>query len=484
MSICELQMQDLEEMVGRDLDGRYVLEKFIDRGSYGAVYRGIDRKFNQAVAIKVGFSSREFMKEARLAAEVRHNHIVQVTDFGSDNGLAYLVMEYLEGQDLEKLYLSQCRALTWAQLRQFVDEIGDALAHAHDEQLIHRDLKPRNIIFRGSSGKTGTSKGNTRFVLLDFGIAAKIDSQGTQRNRTQDGAGTAEYMAPELLTRAPQATPSSDIYAFGVILYQMITGQVPFPQADTSHIALVECLHAVTNDPPRSFHEVASDRDCPAGVEDLVLQCLAKDPADRPQSMAEVRQRFLDLVDTSPGRANAPTDSRAHQVATMKSVKTGGTGRDLRSSRHTSAYPKSSRWLWFGFLVTLTMTIVFGALDLLPFLNDNSTYALLTYEQGTVHGKTVEQDDSLLLEAGDSLRFTFLIEGPAGDVVHFEQPSPPPGIAIETTNGPVPNKSKCFTVTMIDAKAASANPLKIQFHARSANRKQPFEKSFQLRVKP
>ena len=108
-----------------------------------------------------------------------------------------------------------------------------------------------------------------------------------------DGAGTIEYMAPELLNVKPMATVASDIYAFGVILYQMLTGRVPFPQSGPTHRALAECLNAIMHSPPPRFSEVAPDRRCRATVEDLVLQCLAKDPAQRPQTMVEVRDRFL-----------------------------------------------------------------------------------------------------------------------------------------------------------------------------------------------
>ena len=100
MSIGDLNEEDLDGLVGRELDGRYLLDKFIDRGGFGAVYRAIDKKFNRHIAVKVGLSYREFMKEAKLAAEVRHDHIVQVSDYGHDNGLAYLVMVFLHGEDL------------------------------------------------------------------------------------------------------------------------------------------------------------------------------------------------------------------------------------------------------------------------------------------------------------------------------------------------------------------------------------------------
>jgi serine/threonine protein kinase len=488
MTTCELQLEDLEDLVGRDLEGRYLLEEFIDRGGFGAVYRGIDRKFNQPVAVKVGLSSREFMKEARLAAEVKHNNIVQVTDYGSDNGLAYLVMEYLDGETLEVLFQKQGDRLTAHQLRKFVDEIGDALAFAHADQLIHRDLKPRNIILKEQLSKSGTSKRSGRFVLLDFGIAAKLDSNGTQRNRTQDGSGTVAYMAPELLTRNPQATPLSDIYAFGVMLYQMMAGQVPFPQTDTSHIALAECLNAITKSLPPRFQEITTDRAYPVGLEELVLQCLEKDSARRPQSMAEVRQRFLEIYDASVPEPSAtgalrrnPSDTGRHG----ESYETHSVRDQLPSSPQTSSRSVSvgSNWPWIASTIVLTLVAALITGWMFLAANRTPTYAVLTYEQGHVHGKQIDDGSQLQLEAGVTLEVTFLIEGPPGDVVHFDQPDYPDEISIETTNGPVPNKSKCFLITLANCKSPSKDLPPIVLRAKSASRTEPFEKTLHLVVK-
>ena len=135
-------IDDLEDLVGRELGEitngrpRYVLNEYLNKGGFGAVYRGADRKLDLEVAIKVGFSStssREFMREAKLAAGVQHNHIVKVSDYGYDKGMAYLVMEYLHGDDLEKLFMKQGNKLTTDQLIKFVEVVGGTLAYAHGE---------------------------------------------------------------------------------------------------------------------------------------------------------------------------------------------------------------------------------------------------------------------------------------------------------------------------------------------------------------
>ena len=483
MANGERMLEDLEDLVGRELDGRYVLEKFIDRGGYGAVYRGTDKKFNQPVAIKVGLSSREFMKEARLAAEVKHNHIVQVSDYGSDNGLAYLVMEYLQGEDLEKLFHRQGFRLTPDQLRKFVSEVGDALAYAHADHLIHRDLKPRNIILREHVSKSGATTGNSKFVLLDFGIASKLDSNGTQRNRTQDGAGTVEYMAPELLSKEPKSTPQSDIYAFGVILYQMMVGRVPFPQSDTSHMALAECLNAISNAPPPRFREICLDRVFPVSLEELVMQCLDKDPTRRPPSMTEVRQRFIDVLDHASKPARTSKKPALDLTETIRPEDLGDTVEEdelepARPSQEPHPRRSSSHWPWlvFSFLLILAVSLIAMQQFLAPRIEPFET---LTDERGN----RVDDGSPLVLMAGKSVTLTFAINDlPRDTVVEFESPVASEIVTVEMTNGPIPGTSRNFVLSVPDLNSLVTDPPPIILRATSATRSTSFQRAVKLTI--
>lgn len=480
MTDVEPNLEDLEGLVGRVLDSRYVLEKFLDRGGYGAVYLGTDKKFNQPVAIKVGLSSREFMKEARLAAEVKHNHIVQVSDFGSDRGLAYLVMEYLQGDDLEKLFRKQNCRLTSDQLWKLVNEVGDALAHAHAEQLIHRDLKPRNIILREHYTKAGVATSNHKFVLLDFGIAAKLNAQGTERNRTQDGAGTVEYMAPELLSREPQATERSDIYAFGVILYQMITGQVPFPQSDASHLALANCLNSIITTSPQKFSEVMDGVNLPPGVEELVMQCLEKDPALRPQSMTELRRRFLDCYQHAVGVGG---DSVSQRLAVFETSRPGSLV-DTRfpggSTVPANSLPVRSR---FGNLLIVVACLIVGAVVFSltnPFKGPSAApYLSLTDEHGTL----IEDGKPLVLTAGKNVTLTFAVNDlPRDASATFEAKSDSPLIKIEMLTGPIPGTSKNLLISIPDLNSNVAEPAPVKLVATDSLRGVRFERSVPLKI--
>jgi eukaryotic-like serine/threonine-protein kinase len=486
MSTGELNAEDLEGLVGRELDGRYLLDRFIDRGGFGVVYRGIDKKFNQPVAVKVGLSYREFMKEAKLAAEVRHDNIVQVSDYGHDRGLAYLVMEFLHGDDLEKLFKSQDNRLTSHQLRKLVAEVGDALAHAHADQLIHRDLKPRNIILKELHSKSGTSL-PARFVLLDFGIASKMDATGTQRNRTQDGAGTVEYMAPELLKTAPVATQLSDIYAFGTILYQMMMGRVPFPQNDTSHMALSQCVSAILHLPPPPFEVAASDRSYPSAVEAIVLQCLDKDPANRPRTMEEVRDRFL--------AAFEPTSASKRRVDFSKTVRPGELGEDTspgfdhdtdvqsqarQAPPQPVAPPSRAPWL---LLLLLLGAIVAAAPFVRPYFTTPTfqPVAQLTVQQGKNVVPT--QDDQVFkLPAGDRMSLVFAIRDlPSGSTPEFADPEAPPGVLIDGQS--VGQESaRNYTVSIADLNMSEGELPAITFRAKVPGRPEPLEKSLKLEV--
>lgn len=481
MSMGELNAEDLDALVGRELDGRYLLDRFVDRGGFGAVYRGIDKKFNQPVAVKVGLSYREFMKEAKLAAEVRHDNIVQVSDYGNDNGLAYLVMEFLQGDDLEKLFHRQGNRLTFEQMRMFVSEVGDALAHAHAENLIHRDLKPRNIILKQYQGRSSAAASTGKFVLLDFGIAAKLDAEGTQRNRTQDGAGTLEYMAPELLKVKPTTTPMSDIYAFGVLLYQLLTGRVPYPQSDTSHLALAEIVRAISVEPPPRFADVAPDRKFPPAIEELVLQCLEKDPARRPQTMSEVRDRFLKAF------VQPTTKRRSDFSQTIRPGELHDTDEQVVDDqpiwKHTRPEPVPSRGPWglLTFLLAAGLLVVVAVLMMRPGLQPRATLSVM---QDNEEVTKLDEGASLEVTAGDAVTLTFAIDDLPRDVTpEFPAPSVPKGLHVEMKTGPVPGMSKRYVISVPNPNAVAGSESSVTIRAAVPNSSNAFEKTVSLKIR-
>jgi serine/threonine protein kinase len=247
--------------------GRYELRRCIARGSMSEVYLGYDRHVRRRVAIKVLYGSDEAFilrieREARAVGTLSHDHILPLYDFGEQRPWYYLVMPYVEGGTLRD-YLFQKERLSLEEAGNLLDQIASALQHAHDHGVIHRDVKPSNIL-RRPDGHT---------YLVDFGLAkAKQEVEAT--SHAGMAVGTPEYMAPEQTNGESDAR--SDIYSLGIILYQMLTGCVPFI-ADSPVTTSLKHIQTI----PRPPSEINSA--IPPLVEEAILKALMKDPAQRYQ---------------------------------------------------------------------------------------------------------------------------------------------------------------------------------------------------------
>jgi len=286
--------------------GPYEILGEVGAGGMGQVYRARDTRLNRVVAIKVllpdidpGFEqSRRFEREAQAIAALNHPHICAVHDVGNENGTPYLVMEYLEGETLAAR-LSR-GPLPLSQALRCAAEISDALDKAHLAGVVHRDVKPSNIVFTPGGAK-----------LLDFGIAKRMavagiessDTFTTSSHLTQHGAvvGTLQYMAPEQV-RGEEADARTDIFAFGAVLYEMVSGVKAF-KAQTPTDLMVAILE---HEPPRM---TTLQRHVPAALERIVRVCLEKDPSDRWQSARDVTLQLRDV-------AAAPVIPEARAVST------------------------------------------------------------------------------------------------------------------------------------------------------------------------
>jgi serine/threonine-protein kinase len=261
----------IRSLVGQKLDSYEIKEK-IGQGGMGQVYRGYQPLLDRTVAIKVLPSvlveSEEmrgrFQQEARIAANLRHPNIIRVHDFGVREDMIYMVMEHVDGQTLKE-HLRTLNAiggrLPLQEVLEITRQVADALAYAHVHGAIHRDVKPANILL--------TQEGQP--ILADFGLAVL---RGGPRY-TASGAlwGSPAYMAPELF-KEHEADERSDIYALGIVLYEMLTGRPPFESE--SPVDLI--WQQTSADLPRPSEQVP---DLPEDVESVVLRLLAKDPAER-----------------------------------------------------------------------------------------------------------------------------------------------------------------------------------------------------------
>lgn len=297
-------------MIGRLIDGRYQVRSRIARGGMATVYLATDLRLERRVAVKimhghladdVNFKNR-FVQEARSAARLSHPNVVNVFDQGQDSDMAYLVMEYLPGITLRDL-IRDYGKLTPEQAVDILDSVLRGLAAAHRAGIVHRDLKPENVLLADDG----------RIKLGDFGLARAASSN------TATGAallGTIAYLSPELVTRGV-ADARSDIYALGIMMYEMLTGEQPYRGEQPMQIAYQHANDAV---PAPS----AKSPGVPPEFDELVLWATARNPEERPRDAAELLER-LGRVESllrigAPSPANPtmvfPTDRAATRVPT------------------------------------------------------------------------------------------------------------------------------------------------------------------------
>ena len=267
--------------------GKYDILDVLGSGGMGIVYRARDPRLGRNVAIKMlteGFSGnpemlKRFYQEASQTSALNHPNIVIVFEAGDEDGKPYIVMQYIEGDPLDKILKSKKR--TPIELRLcIVEQICLALAYAHSNGVIHRDVKPGNVIVQ----RDGTAK------LLDFGIA-RGDQTPIDRNLTDTGAliGTPAYMAPERLTGAP-IDGRADIFSAGVLLYQLVTNKLPF-EAEFPSI-----IQQILNDEPPPLSQFVAD--CPSGLDSIVTRAMAKNPGARYAFADEMASDLREIVET------------------------------------------------------------------------------------------------------------------------------------------------------------------------------------------
>jgi serine/threonine-protein kinase len=273
--------------------GKYQLGQLLGQGGMGAVYRSFHPVLNQPVAVKVMQNTlaadpqaqQRFLREAQVVAGLAHPNIVNIFDVDIQDGRPYIVMEYLDAGSLADRL--QAGPLTLAAALQLAAPLADALEYAHQRGLVHRDLKPANVLLRPDGSP----------VLADFGLARPVQADSAaQITATGAVMGTLAYMAPEQFSGQP-TDARADIYSFGVMLYEMLTGRLPFT-GDSAQI-----MYGHLQQPPPSLRVARPD--LPESIEQLVQRMLSKDPAWRPQRMAEVASALRAI--TAGTAATGPT---------------------------------------------------------------------------------------------------------------------------------------------------------------------------------
>jgi serine/threonine-protein kinase len=306
-----------DPLVGQTLAGKYLIEQLIKRGGMGAVYRGKHVMMDKTVAIKVLRPSlagdddvvARFSREAKAASRISHPHAVSVTDFGeAENGVVFLVMEYLDGHTLKDIIRSE-GPMPLGRAAEIIRQVSGALDAAHKQGVVHRDLKSDNIMLSQTNGGDWAK-------VLDFGIAKIQQPEGVRDNDITAAnlvIGTPQYMSPEQCSQTTSIDARSDVYSLGVIVYEMLAGRVPFTGASPTVIMMKQ-----VQDSPPSILETHPD--LPASVDALIDRALAKHPVDRFQTAGELSealtQAAVDAGDSASAIppvaetvANAPVDA-------------------------------------------------------------------------------------------------------------------------------------------------------------------------------
>jgi len=285
---------------GSVVGGKYRVDDVIGDGGLGVVLKAWHQQLDQPVAIKVvkpeavsrpGVVER-FLREARLSARIKNEHAVKVYDVDeAESGAPYMVMEYLEGRDLEQI-VTEAPLHVHVAIDYLLQAI-EAVAEAHAAGIVHRDLKPANLFLARRPGSTSIVK------VLDFGISKVTSADAQQRKRLtrhDERVGTPAFMSPEQLQASPDVDARADIWALGVVLYELVTGKLPFDGIDVPEL----CAAVLTKAPiPLS----AVHPDVPPELEEVIARCLQKDKTKRYQNVAELAQDLAQIYEgESPSR--------------------------------------------------------------------------------------------------------------------------------------------------------------------------------------
>jgi serine/threonine-protein kinase len=297
-----------DPLVGRVVSGRFRVLGVIARGGMGKVYKAEQLPLGRSCALKVlqpkyaeeedPEFQRRFFLEANVAAKLTHPNTVTIFDFGREDETYFIAMEYIEGRTLHRLLRDDGR-LEEARTIRILRQACRSLREAHALGVIHRDMKPANVLL--------TDRGDERdFVkVLDFGLVKDFTRQGEGEDLTQEGLfmGSPKYMAPEQILGNPVA-PGTDVYALGVLAYEMLCGHVPFDRGTS-----VKTLMAHVHEPPPPMRSYAADLDCSAELERVVMRCLAKAPEDRYTSVDELLDALAEVEQATGLAGMEPTRS-------------------------------------------------------------------------------------------------------------------------------------------------------------------------------
>lgn len=338
-------------MIGQELGGRYEVIERIGGGGMALVYKGHDILLHRKVAIKVLRQQyvhdeefiRRFRREAQSAASLSHSNVVSIYDVGQEDEIHYIVMEYIEGKTLNDL-IKERAPLPVEEAVHIASQICDALDHAHQNQIIHRDIKPHNILI----GKNG------RVKVTDFGIARAADS--SQLTQTGSVVGSVHYFSPEH-AKGVQTGAKSDIYSLGIVMYQMLTGRLPFLGESPISVALKHLQE--TFEDPRKVNPLI-----PQSIENIIVKSMRKNPEERYQS---AKQMLYDLEscllpdrrnETKLYFADADDQENTRVIPAIRPDRYSQEPRQMANGNGRAAEKSGKRRSWLKPTIWILMTII------------------------------------------------------------------------------------------------------------------------------
>jgi eukaryotic-like serine/threonine-protein kinase len=392
-------MSSISERLASSLGGSYTIERELTGGGMALVFVADDHDLDRKVVIKIlppelaaSVSAERFRREILTIARLQHPHIVPVLKAGDLDGLPYFVMPYVDGESLDVM-LRRRNTLGVREALGIMKDVARALAFAHERNVVHRDIKPGNILLASGSA-----------TVTDFGVAKALSSarrsgeKGAGLTNTGMSLGTILYMAPEQAAGDPDIDGRADIYALGVTAYEMLSGGAPFASLNPR-----EMLTARLTLPPQALSKVRQD--VPAGLERLIARCLAIDPADRPQTAAELVEALEDPETLSgsfatSGATQVRRGSRAVKRAVVGALALVGAVA-VSAGIYTRTHPNTASALteWRAAAPAANL----GVIAVLPFVNlgaDSSNAYLATGVTNAVAGKLLRTRGLRVLAPG------------------------------------------------------------------------------------
>lgn len=368
---------------GQLINDRYEIIRSIGEGGMANVYLALDTILNRKVAVKIlrGDLSedekfvRRFQREAISASSLNNPNIVEVYDVGEDNGKYFIVMEYVQGLTLKQL-IKKRGSLTLPEVVDIMLQLTSAVAHAHASYIIHRDIKPQNVIILEDG----------RVKIMDFGIAVALNSG--ELTQTNSVMGTVYYIPPEQANGGP-ATTKSDIYSLGILMYELVTGHVPFKGDNPVEVAIKHM-----NEPLPSICEY--DPDMPQSIENIILRAAAKNPDNRYDSAEEMHEDLKTALDKD--RFNEPKVVYRYKEKDFEITPKFRETRETRTSEKNSDKndKKMNKALVIvGSIVGILLAVVLFMLFVIPKITENAKV-----EIPDVTGMSISQAENALENEG------------------------------------------------------------------------------------